>query len=111
MFHELLTDPKVHAQIQSILVDIATLIGTFVAIAIGKAATAVRQSNMNLVKKMVAERIVSYAENTIQSSGADKAAYVADQLHAKFPNLDQTEIQHLIEAAVASMKSQQGDTK
>ena len=40
------------------------------------------------------------------SVDAAKATYVAEQLKAKYPNLDEVEVQHLLEAAVLNVKAQ-----
>lgn len=104
MIHELLSNPQVHEKIQTLLVDLAMLAGSLVAILIGQAAKAIRDSHLGIVQKMVAERLVKYAEQTIEQPGPEKLAYVVANLKAKFPNLDEDELNHMAEAAVKSMR-------
>lgn len=106
MLKQLLENPQIQAAFQKLLTDGVEIIGGLLALGLMKMAAAVKTSNLNLVQKMVAERLVSYAEQTITSTDSDKAAYVAAQLKAKFPALNQEEVAHLLEAAVLQVKKQ-----
>lgn len=106
MLKQLLENPQIQAAFQKLLTDGVEIIGGLLALGLMKMASAVKTSNLNLVQKMVAERLVSYAEQTITSTDSDKAAYVAAQLKAKFPSLNEDEVAHLLEAAVLQVKTQ-----
>lgn len=103
MLHAIFSDPHVAAQIKTILTDVAILIGSLLALVVKQSLQAIRDSHLGIVKKMIAERLVHYAEQTLEGTSTDKADYVASQLHAQFPKLDQEEIQHLLESAVHEM--------
>lgn len=105
MIHDLLSNPQIHDQIQKILLEMATLAGSIAIILISQAAKAIKESHLGIVQKMVAEKVVKYAEQTMQNPGPDKLAYVVATLKAKFPQLDEQELTQLAEAAVHSMNT------
>jgi hypothetical protein len=105
MLKQLASNPQVMAAFQKLLTDGVEIVAALLGLVLMKAATAVKNSNLNIVQKMVAERLVSYAEQTITTADSDKAAYVAAQLKAKFPSLNEEEVAHLLEAAVLQVKN------
>lgn len=106
MLHSITTNPDIQAAFQKILTDVALLLGSVVGILIAQAGVAIKNSHLNMLQKMIAERLVGYAEQTITTGSTDKAAWVSAQLKAKFPNLDEATIQHLLEAAVLNVTAQ-----
>lgn len=105
MLKTIMQNPQVAALFQKALTDGVEIIGALLGLVLMQMATAVKNSNLNLVKKMVAERLVSYAEQTITTTDSDKAAYVASKLKEQFPSLNQDEVAHLLEAAVLQVKN------
>lgn len=106
MLHSIASNPEIQAQFQKLLADVAMVIGSILGIVLVQVAQAIKNSHMNILQKMVAERLVSYAEQTITTSGVDKAAYVAAKLQEQFPNLSQEQVKHLLEAAVLNVTAQ-----
>jgi len=111
MLKSIFSDPQVSGQVHQILTDVAILIGSLLAFFLKQMMQTIQASHMNVLKKMVAERLVTYAEQTITTGGPDKAAYVAAQLKLKFPNIDDDEVKHLLEAAVYQTTKTLGGTQ
>jgi hypothetical protein len=91
-FNQLLTDA-----LQLILIGLASLV-----------SFAVREwmkSQNSGWKKMIAERLVKYAEQKI-TDNTDKQKWVADKMSEHFPRMKSEEIQHHIEEAVVNLKAQ-----
>lgn len=103
-----IVNPQINAGINNLLTSAIQLV--LLVFASG-ATWAIKLLINNLhsgFKEALARRLVAYAEQKLPTN-EEKMKYVAEQIHSRFPRIEETEIQHLIEEAVVNLKTQLGE--